>query len=141
MKSIFHSLVIEASPDKVYEAITTQKGLSGWWTPQTTATPEVGSTATFAFDDYVKEMKVEELVPSTKVKWLCVKAYPEWIGTTITFELKPHAKGTALLFHHDGWKDYTAEFAGCSFDWALFLRSLKLLCETGKGLPYPDFRK
>lgn len=141
-KSICHRLLIEAPVEKVYEALTTQKGLAGWWTPDTLANPEVGSTARFAFGpDYFKEMKIEELKPYSKVKWLCIKAFEEWIGTTLTFELDPHRKGCILFFRHEGWKNYTAEFASCSYDWALFFRSLKLLCETGKGIPYPDFNK
>jgi hypothetical protein len=46
-------------------------------------------------------------------------------------------KGTLLIFHHDDWKAYTPMFAECSYTWGQFLRSLKLLCETGKGRPWP----
>lgn len=138
MKSICHRFLIESPAEKIYNAITTEEGLSGWWTPDTKARPEVGSVACFAFGpDYFKEMKITELEPFNKVKWLCLKANEEWLGTTITFELKPHAKGTVLSFHHDGWKEYTPGFASCSYDWAIFLRSLKFLCETGKGFPFP----
>lgn len=139
-KSIYHRLLIGAPVEKVYEALTTQEGLAGWWTPETTAKPEAGSISRFTFEpDYSKEMRIEELKPYSKVKWLCLKGFEEWIGTTVTFELEPHKRGCSLLFHHDKWKAYTPEFAGCSYDWALFLRSLKLLCETGKGKPYPNF--
>jgi uncharacterized protein YndB with AHSA1/START domain len=142
MKSICHRLLIEAPVEKVYEALTTQKGLAGWWTPETKAKPEVGSISRFSFGPtYFKEMKIEELKPLSTVKWLCVKGYEEWIGTTITFELQRHDKGTSLVLRHEGWKEYTNEFAGCSYDWALFLRSMKFLCQTGKGFPYPDYNK
>lgn len=141
-KSIYHRLLIKAPAEKVYEALTTQEGLAGWWTPETTAKPEVGSVSRFAFGpDYFKLIRVEEITPYSKVKWQCIKGFEDWIGTTLTFELEPHAKGTVLLFHHDGWAAYTPEFASCSFDWALFFRSLKFLCETGKGFPYPEFNK
>jgi len=140
-KSIYHRLLIESPVETVYEAITTQKGLSGWWTPATIAKPEIGFVMEFAFDDYRKAIRVEELEPYSKVKWICLEAFPDWIGTTLTFELEPHSKGTILLFHHDGWEAYTPEFASCSFDWALFFRSLKSLCEKGKGFPYPEFNK
>jgi uncharacterized protein YndB with AHSA1/START domain len=141
-KSICHRLLIKIPVEKVYEALTAQEGLAGWWTPDTKAKPETGSVSRFAFGpDYFKEMKVEELKPYSRVKWLCIKGYEEWIGTTITFELEPHQKGATLFFHHDGWKEYSEGFASCSYDWALFLRSLKVLCETGKGFPYPDFNK
>jgi len=142
MKSIYHRLLIEAPVEKVYEALTTREGLSGWWTPETIAKPEVGSISRFAFGpNYFKEMKIEELKSLSRVKWLCLKGHEEWIGTTVTFELQRHDKGTLLFFHHDGWKEYTQGFAVCSYDWALFLRSLKFLCETGKGSPYPNVHK
>jgi uncharacterized protein YndB with AHSA1/START domain len=139
MKSINHRLMIAAHAKQVYAALTTEEGLSGWWSPETKAKPEVGTVATFAFDDIIfKEMQIEELKPLRLVKWLCLKGWPDWIGTTITFELEPHENGTELIFHHDGWKEITPGFASCGYDWAMFLRSLKFLCETGKGFPYPD---
>jgi uncharacterized protein YndB with AHSA1/START domain len=141
MKSIYHRLLIQAPVEKVYEALTTQEGLAGWWTPDTIAKPETGSIAKFTFDNYFKEMQIEELKPYSNVKWLCLKGYADWVGTKLNFELQPHDKRTVLFFHHDGWKAYTPEFASCSYDWALFFRSLKFLCETGKGFPYPDFNK
>lgn len=141
-KSIFHRLLIEAPAETVYGALTTQKGLAGWWTPETIAKPALGSIARFTFEpDYFKEMEVTQLTPYSKVKWLCIKAQEEWIGTTLTFELEPHAKGTVLSFRHEGWAAYTSEFGGCSYAWALFFRSLKFLCETGKGFPFPAFDK
>lgn len=141
-KSIYHRFLVKAPVETVFGALTTQQGLAGWWTPQTTAVPELGSIARFRFEpDYFKEMKIVELQPYSRVKWLCVKGYEDWIGTTVSFDLEPHAKGAWLLFRHEGWGSYSLNFASCSFDWALFLRSLKLLCETGKGLPYPDYNK
>ena len=139
MKGINHRLVIGASARQVYEALTTEEGLSGWWSPATKAKPQTETIATFAFDKIIfKEMKIEELNPLRLVKWLCLKGWPDWIGTTITFELAEHPKGTELIFHHDGWEEITPGVASCSYDWAMFLRSLKFLCETGKGFPYPD---
>ena len=141
-KSIYHRFLIKAPVETVFEALTKQEGLAGWWTPQTTAKPELGSIARFQFEpDYFKEMKIVELQPYSKVKWECVKGYEDWIGTTVSFDLEPHSKGSWVLFRHEGWESYSLNFASCSFDWALFLRSLRLLCETGKGLPYPDFNK
>jgi len=139
MNSICHRLLIKAPIEKVYDALTTQQGLAGWWTPDTIASPQVDSIARFAFGpDYFKEMKIVNLQHPGLVQWQCIVGYPEWIGTTIKFTLTTSEKGTILLLHHDGWKAYTDEYAGCSYDWAIFLRSLKFLCETGKGFPYPN---
>ena len=160
MPNIHHEVLIGATAERVYDAITSQEGLSAWWTPGTSAKAEVGSVARFPFGpNYHKEMKILELKPDELVKWNCIAGDAEWIGTTLTFMLREgdkrslkndryelggqleqqrdFEKGTLLTLHHDNWREYTAMFAECSYTWAQFLRSLKLLCETGKGLPYP----
>jgi len=160
MPNIRHELFIGAPASQVYSAITSQEGLSAWWTPDTRAKPERDSVARFAFGpEYFKEMRIVELTPSRQVKWVCMTGADEWIGTTISFELEsgdratllsahPEAKGqiqqgrnsgngTLLMFRHDDWKEYTPMFAECNYTWGRFLRSLKLLCETGKGRPSP----
>ncbi len=161
MPNIRHELLIGASDEKVYTAITSQEGLSAWWTPGTKAKAALNSIARFTFNpEYFKEMKIVELKPFEQVKWLCIAGAEEWIGTTISFKLNAVDKATLfnshteisgqleqqnssdkitlLSFQHDDWKKYTAMFAECNYTWAQFLRSLKLLCETGKGQPFPN---
>ncbi len=159
MPSIHHALLIGSPVEKVYNAICTQEGLSGWWTPHAKARVELNSVARFPFGShYFKEMKVVELKPSELVKWNCINGTEEWVGTNISFELlfgdktsflKSHPEmsgqieqlsndnATLVIFHHDNWKEYTLMFAECSYTWGQFLKSLKLLCETGKGRPWP----
>lgn len=138
MKSILHRLIIKTQQAKVYEAVTTQQGLAGWWTPETLV-DETNSTIRFAFGPtYFKLMKIEEYKPATFVKWQCLQGHEEWIGSTVSFELQPHEKGSMLIFCHDGWEEQSEVYAMCCYDWAIFLRSLKFLCERGKGFPYPN---
>lgn len=142
MQHIRHRLRIGAPANKVYDAITTQEGLAGWWCRDTTAKPETGTVARFVFSpDYFKEMAITELQPLRLIRWTCTKGYEEWIGTRIAFELQPDGDTTVLSFHHEGWTDYTPMYMACNYHWALFMRSLKLLCETGKGRPDPEHDK
>lgn len=160
MPNIRHTLLIGATAEKIYNAITNQEGLSAWWTPNSIAKAELNSIAHFPFgNDYYKEMKITELNTFEFIKWNCIKGDTEWVGTTISFTLKASTKKkllntnpeilgqveqqnsedtTMLIFQHDDWKDYTPMFAECNYTWGQFLRSLKLLCETGKGRPWPD---
>lgn len=161
MPNIHQELLIGAPAEKIYSAITTAEGLSAWWTAGSTAELEVGSIARFPFGpDYFKEMKITELKPSMLVKWTCLKGEGEWVGTHLSFELvegnkqsltksRPELqgqieqqgnldKGTLLIFHHDDWKEYTPMFAECSYTWGQFMKSIKLLCETGEGRPWPN---
>lgn len=159
MPDIRHEIFIASDAQTIYEALTLQKGLSAWWTPDTVAVPEVNSIARFAFaNGYYKEMQIEVLKPSETVIWTCISGATEWIGTSIAFNLQSgtreillqtHAElhdqlgqstsssGTLVIFSHENWKEYSAMFAECNYTWALFLRSLKLFCETGKGRPWP----
>lgn len=157
MPNLTHRLIIAASAEAVYDALTTSEGLSAWWTPGASATPETGKLAVFPFGtDYRKVMMIEELSKNNYVKWKCTEGADEWIDTEITFALEkfgaaanPEMNGqleqlkiskdmTLLSFAHSGWKSQSAMFAECNYTWALFLRSLKLYCETGSGSPWPE---
>ena len=89
MPNIRHEVLIGASADTVFDAFTTQEGLSGWWTPDVKAQAEVGSLARFAFGpDYYKEMQIVELSATQRVEWKCLVGTSEWVDTTISFELR-----------------------------------------------------
>jgi uncharacterized protein YndB with AHSA1/START domain len=135
MNDIRLNVSIKAAPDKIFNAITTQQGLESWWAKQTTAKPEVGFVNTFTFGKFKNEMKVTELIPNKKVKWSCIASIDEWIGTEISFDLEEKDGRTILRFAHSDWRSVTDTFAGCTYDWALFMKSLKSLCETGIGTP------
>jgi hypothetical protein len=46
---IVHEIDIATSPERLYEALTTQAGLSGWYIPETTAAADVGAMIEFKF--------------------------------------------------------------------------------------------
>jgi len=42
MFDILHRVAINASPHEVYESLTEEAALAGWWTKNTTALPVIG---------------------------------------------------------------------------------------------------
>jgi uncharacterized protein YndB with AHSA1/START domain len=132
---IRHNVVIKTTPEEVYKAITTQEGLANWWAKQTVAKPELGFVNLFSFGQFQNRMKVTKLIPNNEVEWECIESIKEWVGTYISFVLEDKGEKTLLRFTHGGWKEMTDTFAGCNYDWARFLTSLKSLCETGTGTP------
>jgi uncharacterized protein YndB with AHSA1/START domain len=160
MPNIHQAVLVSAPIETVYRAIASQEGLSGWWTPDVKAAAQVNTVARFRFGpDYFKDMKIVELEPNSRVKWVCMQGADEWIGTTLSFKLEAGDSGTLssihpelkdqvqqaskgkqtlLVLHHDNWQEYSLMFAECSYTWGQFLRSLKLLCETGTGEPWPN---
>jgi hypothetical protein len=83
-------------------------------------------------------MKVLETKPNQRVLWEVVDGPSEWIGTTVSFDIKRDGDWTILLFAHAGWREPVEFMSHCSTKWATFLMSLKQLLETGVGAPHPD---
>ena len=138
MVDILHRVGVEkASPNEVYEALTTVDGLAGWWTDQTTGDPEVGGTLEFRFIPGGFDMEVVELEPAKRVRWQVADGPPEWVGTHVTFDLSEVDGYTIVLFKHEGWEQPVEFMHHCSTKWASYLLSLKQLVETGTGAPAP----
>lgn len=135
MADIKQNVAIKATPEKIFEAITTQDGLERWWAKQTIAKPEIGFVNVFTFGTFKNEMEVVQLIPNKKVEWKCINSIEEWVGTSISFDLEEKEDRTILRFAHSDWRAVTDTFAGCTYDWGRFLASLKSLCETGTGKP------
>ncbi|MFJ3966423.1 SRPBCC domain-containing protein [Streptomyces sp. NPDC090036] len=136
MVDILHRVGITASPEKVYEALTTVDGLAAWWTTDTSGTGD--GVLEFRFGDVGGfDMKVLDLQPDARVRWEVTDGPAEWIGTTVGFELAREGEWTILLFTHAGWREPVEFMSHCSTKWAIFLMSLKSLVETGAGAPHP----
>ncbi len=135
---IVHVLDIKTTPDRLYDALTTQKGLSGWWTRQTKAEPKVGAVNEFGFGPEMNfKLKVERLDAGKHVTWSSVQGPPDWAGTWVSFDITPTKEGVNLRFTHGGFQTTGGGFGVYSYSWAQFLRSLKLMQETGEGEPAP----
>ncbi|MFJ2753540.1 SRPBCC domain-containing protein [Streptomyces sp. NPDC087297] len=136
MVDILHRVGIRATPEKVYEALTTVEGLAGWWTTDTSGSGD--DVLRFRFGDLGGfDMKVLDLHPDARVRWEVVDGPAEWLATTVDFELSRDGEWTILLFAHAGWREPVEFMNHCSTKWAVFLMSLKSLVETGAGAPHP----
>ena len=139
MADILHRIGIKSSSvNEVYQALTTRKGLAGWWTNNTKGEGnQIGNVIEFRFGAGGFDIKVIGLTPSANVMWEVVEGPEEWIGTHISWELKQDGDYIIVLFKHLGWKEPAEFMHHCSTKWAIFLMSLKSLIETGKGTPDP----
>lgn len=131
MADIYHQVLINASKATVYEAVTTQRGLSRWWIADCNAKAEVGFVNEFNNGEFTNKMKVVALEPAKYVEWECVNSADEWAGTRISFGLSDKGDFTCLDFRHNGYPEANEMYATCNFHWARHLHMLKELCETG----------
>ena len=143
--------IINALPAQVYAALTTSRGLQGWWTSECDVANQGGDTIKFRFGGTHKSMRIERLDLDHEVRWLCIEAFinhdqlvrkDEWVGTEIVFRLSPAGgKSTQVEFEHRGLTPALECYELCNNGWQYFLDSLQAFAETGKGTPYESGEK
>lgn len=138
MSDIQHRVGVKATPNAVYQALTTIKGLCGWWSSDTSGDADLNGVIQFRFGEKARvEVKVLELKRGERVLWEVIEAHDDWIGTRIRFDLKQDGDITFILFKHEGWRTDSEFMHHCNTKWATFLVSLKQLIENGAGAPFP----
>ena len=138
---ILHRITIDAPPEAILPAITTEKGFREWWTSDCEAVPAVGTVNHFRFHGGSIEFpfRVDELSPR-RVAWTCLpgpKAPPEWVGTRVTFDLfgAPEDR-TVLSFAHRDWPNADGDLPQCNTVWGDLMHRLKAAAEGHPRGPY-----
>jgi uncharacterized protein YndB with AHSA1/START domain len=134
---IVHSIDIAATADHVYDALTTETGLAGWWTADNKVDREIGAINQFRFGpDTLLTFRVGKLEAPRRVAWSAIDGPPDWKGTQVTFDITPKGNIANLHFRHSGFAADYELFGMFNYLWAQNLRSLKLWLETGTGEPF-----
>lgn len=138
MPDMLHEISVDRPPGDVYAALTTEDGLTGWWTADVEAEPREGSTALFGFGDRstVFEMDVAELVEDELVRWQCTGCTPEWDGTELVWELSGNLDGTNVRFTHANWQSPEGAYRVCNTTWGALMHRLKSYLERGTPDPF-----
>lgn len=137
MANIEHLQTVHVPASKVYETLTTAEGLSEIWTNELVISNQIGFINEFRFgSNDTTKMRIEELIADKKVVWQCIDSDPEWIGTTISFDIQEKNGKSFITLRHTNWKEVTPFYRSCNYNWAIFLYSLKSYCEDGNGMPY-----
>ena len=141
MPDILHGVGVKSSPKETYRALSTRDGLAGWWATDTQGDcniPPLLLKSGKMIGLRIEQVAKIVLDPAKRVLWQVVGGPADWIGTKVSFDLRPDDDATIVLFKHQGWKEPIEFMHHCSTKWAVFLLSLKSLLETGKGAPYPN---
>jgi uncharacterized protein YndB with AHSA1/START domain len=136
MADIHELITIEASPDRLYDAVATAQGLASWWTSDVQVN---GKSITLGFEGHsvIFRMSVELARRPEQIEWQCTGEAPEWTGTHLSFQFRPGQDGgTDVHLTHSGWKSASDYMAQCTYAWAHVLDRLKSYAENGKPVPY-----
>ncbi len=136
MYGIFHKINIDTSPEKLFQALTTENGLSSWWTKAN----QEEKSITFSFGpngEHKVVMTLLSVIPNKEIKWQCSAGPWEEKGE-FTFSITENENGSSLDFSHIGWPEIDDFYKHCNAKWGYFLVvSLKQYLETGMGAPHP----
>lgn len=127
-----------AAPDAVFAALTDVDALTGWWTPAGGGAA-AGDTLRFLMGEQQVVMRVDEADRPSRVSWsvLVCEPAPDWVGTSITFDLEAAGAGTELRFQHHGLNPSLECFDMCHAGWTRHLASLVDFVDRGAGSPNP----
>lgn len=139
MKTIHHVVDIPAPIHAVWEALSTQPGLSGWWSNQVESSViEPGATVSFRFQPgFNPVMHVIDLEMPHRLSWKCVAGHEPWKDNDFIFVLDQRHQDVRLRF----WQHYAIElkddaFGIYNYNWGYYLQSLYDLMTTGRGKPF-----
>jgi uncharacterized protein YndB with AHSA1/START domain len=129
---------VKASPEALFDALTTVSGLAGWWTGAT-GSGDAGGELTLFFDPPEPlVMHVDQATPPTLVQWTVTHCtfLPDWVGTRPTFTITPvDGDASELQFRHHGLTPELDCIEQCTRGWDHFLESLRKYVEVGRGMP------
>ena len=142
MPDILHRISIDAPPQQVHDLVASTDGIARWWTGRPlTGEHAIGSSFSAYFGDAEQPAAVMEVLTDTPdlVVWRVTGGPDSWVGTRVSFALRPDGNGgTTLLFTHADWAEASEFMSGCSTNWGAYLTSLKSGAEGGAFAAYPN---
>ena len=98
------TIQVKASPDALFDALTTSTGLAAWWNPATGSGHTGGQLRFIMNSPEPLVILVEEATRPTLVRWRVTDCpfLPDWIGTNPTFTITPIDGDTSKLHFYTG---------------------------------------
>jgi hypothetical protein len=129
---------IDAEPEEVHRAITTEEGIRSWWSKH--ADLDDGGLQV-SFPDVPQPFEFAVRDTGERTEWVIGGFPPWWANTTIRFDLgaNPEKPGTRLLFSHRDYEPDNPVIPIITPAWAQILLRLKGYAETGQRQPFFDF--
>lgn len=136
------SLLVEESPQKVFDAINNVKA---WWSENIDGnTRHLQAEFFYNYKDvHACKIRIVEFVPARRIVWLVLenhfnftKDQSEWKGNRLVFDITEENKKTKLNFTQEGLVPTYECYQVCSDAWTSYIQgSLKELITTGQGKP------
>jgi uncharacterized protein YndB with AHSA1/START domain len=135
---------LSASPERVFEILTTAAEFASWWAPATGSAAEAGELRiTFDGIEDPLVLRVKQARRPSTVIWEVESCtfLPDWVGTAPTVTLsEPDTGGCDLTFRHEGLSPRLECYDMCRTGWDQYLPSLRDYIDSGTGNPFTPAR-
>ena len=134
--------VDDADAAAVYAALTTEDGITGWWTSRAMVPGSgVGDVLKMSFPDAPVswDMRVAAADEPARVEWDCVGGPPGWPRTHVAWAAEKTDAGAVVRLDHTGFAEVDDMFRIVTVGWAQMLLALKAYLESGQRRPFFDF--
>jgi uncharacterized protein YndB with AHSA1/START domain len=132
------TILIDAAPDAVFDALTTTDGLTAWWT-RADGSGVTGGELVFTMNAPTPcVMHVDDATRPTHVQWTVTECdfEPDWVGTRPTFTITSVDGGASEVhFVHQGLTPELECIDMCRRGWDHYMSSLHEYVEGGEGSP------
>lgn len=137
MPDIVHDFPIKSPAKKIFQAISTPRGLDIWWTKESSGQAKEGAEYKLWFgpeNDW--RAAVSRCLPEKEFELEVVDAHEDWLYTRIGFLLIESNGVTQVRFHHTGSPVANEHYRVSCYCWAMYLRLLKRYVEFGEIAQY-----
>jgi uncharacterized protein YndB with AHSA1/START domain len=133
------TIQVKASPEALFDALTTVTGLAAWWNPATGSGDTGGELRFMMNAPEPLVIHVDEATRPATVRWTVTDCpfLPDWVGTRPAFTITPVDGATSELhFRHHGLNDELDCAEMCTRSWNHYMTSLRDHLEAGRGSPF-----
>jgi len=137
---IYHDLFINATSEKLFNAVSKPAELINWWPLTCAGEEKVHGVYNLNFTNtYNWFGKVITHKPNVSFHIQMTQSNENWNPTSFGFDIEEISKNKIQLhFWHKNWEVCNSEFKQSSFCWAMLLRGLKNYVEQGIVIPFED---
>lgn len=136
-RAIEKDVFINATPDRVFQALTEKAELERWFVPTAEIDARPGGAIKFEWGPGMVEVgTILVLEPPHRLSYTWENLGPS--PTTITFELTAENDGTRLRLIHTGigaGEDWDSYYTSVNGGWSAHLKNLTAWIETGRCVP------
>lgn len=133
MVELLHDFTINATAEKVFEAVSTPFGINAWWSRDCSGIPGLGNEYQLFFGPgYEWTAEITKYNPGKEFELKIITNDEDWNNALVGFIISENDQKCTVQFFHKGWKEQHEHYRISNYCWAMYLRLLKRYVEHGE---------